>query len=99
MGSQRKEIFHVWRSKSSDLVHAVMRFLTLYLTRIWIKILHTGTTHTETESEFVKKKSEAKKSAKVTQKHENTSVYTYTINAVLFLLLVVWRYKRQSIKH
>ena len=38
------------RSKSSDLVHAVMKFLTLYLIRIWIKIITYSTTHTETGS-------------------------------------------------
>ena len=54
--SQDREIFQFLRSKSSDLVHAVMRFLTLYLIRIWIKIITYSTTHTETGSEFVKKK-------------------------------------------
>ena len=34
--SQDREIFQFLRSKSSDLVHAVMRFLTVYLIRIWI---------------------------------------------------------------
>ena len=37
--SQDREIFQFLRSKSSDLVHAVMRFLTLYLIRIWIKMI------------------------------------------------------------
>ena len=54
--SQDREIFQFLRSKSSDLVHAVMRFLTLYLIRIWIKIITYSTTQTETGSEFVSKK-------------------------------------------
>ena len=40
----------ILRSKSSDLVHAVMRFLTLYLIRIWIKIITYSITYTETGS-------------------------------------------------
>ena len=42
--------FSILRSKSSDLVHAVMRFLILYLIRIWIKIITYSTTHTKTGS-------------------------------------------------
>ena len=48
-----------------NLVHAVMRFLTLYLIRIWIKIIPYSRTHTETGSEKKGKKSGEKKSAKV----------------------------------
>ena len=46
-----REIFHFWGSESCNLVHAVMKFLTLYLIRIWIKIIAYSTTHTETRSE------------------------------------------------
>ena len=43
--------FHFWGSESCNLVHAVMKFVTLYLIRIWIKIITYSTTHTETGSE------------------------------------------------
>ena len=59
--SHGREIFQFLRSESSNLVHAVMRFLTLYLIRIWIKIITYSTTHTETGSEFVKIKKVKKK--------------------------------------
>ena len=49
--SHGREIFQFWGSESCNLVHAVMRFLTLYLIRIWIKILPYSRTHTETGSE------------------------------------------------
>ena len=49
--SHGREIFHFWGSESCNLVHAVMKFLTLYLIRIWIKIITYSTTHTETGSE------------------------------------------------
>ena len=34
--SHGREIFQFWGSESCNLVHAVMRFFTLYLIRIWI---------------------------------------------------------------
>ena len=49
--SHGREIFHFWGSESCNLGHAVMKFLTLYLIRIWIKIITYSTTHTETGSE------------------------------------------------
>ena len=49
--SDGREIFKFWGSESCNLVHAVMRFLTLYLIRIWIKNTYSRT-HTETGSEF-----------------------------------------------
>ena len=67
-GVYGREIFQFWGSESCNLVHAVMRFLTLYLIRIWIKIIPYSRTHTETGSELYRKyilKNEEKKSAKV----------------------------------
>ena len=37
--SHGREIFQFWGSESCILVHAVMRFFTLYLIRIWIQRL------------------------------------------------------------
>ena len=70
--SQDREIFQFLRSKSSDLVHAVMRFLTLYLIRIWIKIITYSTTHTETGSEFVKKKKKSETNLLKSRRNINT---------------------------
>ena len=50
--SHGREIFQFWGSESCNLVHAVMRLLTLYLIRIWIKIIPYSRTHTETGSEL-----------------------------------------------
>ena len=47
--------FNFEGSESCNLVHAVMRFLTLYLIRIWIKIIPYSRTHTETGSGKEKK--------------------------------------------
>ena len=88
--TQDREIFQFLRSKSSDLVHAVMRFLTLYLIRIC-------TTHTETGSEFVFFLNEKKKSVKVTQKHKHIS--TYTINAVPFCGMALFINDKIPTKH
>ena len=52
--SHGREIFQFWGSESCNLVHAVMRFLTLHLIRIWIKIIPYSRTHTETGSEYKK---------------------------------------------
>ena len=46
--SHGREIFQFLVSESCNLVHAVMRFLTLYLIRIWIKIIPYSRTHTKT---------------------------------------------------
>ena len=71
---ERREIFKFLRSKSSDLVHAVMRFLTLYLIRIWIKIITYSTTHTETGSEFfkIKQNKKVKKNMLKSRRNINT---------------------------
>ena len=61
--SDGREIFQFGGSESCNLVHAVMRFLTVYLIKIWIKIIPYSRTPTETGSEL--KKNEEKKSAKV----------------------------------
>ena len=50
-----REIFQFWGSESCNLVHAVIRLLTLYLIRFWIKIIPYSRTHTETGSEYLKK--------------------------------------------
>ena len=83
-----------------DLVHAVMRFLTLYLIRIWIKMITLySTTHTETGSEFVNKKSE-KKSVKVTQKHKHMKTHRYIIiNAVPFCGMALFINDKIPTKH
>ena len=43
--SHGREIFHFWGSESCNLVHAVMKLLTLYLIRIWIKIINYISQH------------------------------------------------------
>ena len=52
--SHGREIFPFWGSETCNMVHVVMRFLTLDLIRIWIKITYSRT-HTETGSELLKK--------------------------------------------
>ena len=76
-----REIFHFWGSESSNLVHAVMKFLTLYLIRIWIKIITYSTTHTETGSEYKKVKTNLVKSCR----NINTSKYIYNHCSPLYL--------------
>ena len=80
--SHGREIFHFWGSESCNLVHAVMKFLTLYLIRIWIKIITYSTTHTETGSEYKKKvKTNLVKSCR----NINTSKYIYNHCSSLYL--------------
>ena len=81
--------FSILGSESCNLMHAVMKFLTLYLIRVWIKIITYSTTHTETGSEFKKrvKKNMVKSRRNINYTSKYICIYTYTIIAVPFYYL------------